>query len=920
MLRFFAVLPLFLAAACDQAKTADHYIKNAQISRDAGDISSAIADLKSALQKEPKNLTARLLLAQFYLDLPDAISAEAALWRAREDGADNKLIAKPLARAQLLMGQPLHVLQTPALTGEVPPDLRASLLAIKGEAYISLGRAPEAQATLEAALALDPHSVDALVAMARYAFASGDVVTAQKRLTDAQREAPTSIMLLDLAGDIAFVTQNYPASIQAYNTLLQKEPWSLAARLGLARAEIALGKTAEASAHLAAVVKVSPNDAQASYLGALLAYRNNNYALAQARIQNALNVAKNYPPALLLAGASAYALHQHEQANVYLTQYVYQVPQYVQARKLLAAVQIALGRPADALKTLSSLPGPESEDAPILAMIGAASAQLGDFVAADRYLARAVALQPDAAAMRAELGIAQLALGQTDAGIAALEEASKQDPGTQRSDIALFIAYFRQKDYDKALDAAKRLQKASPKEAMGFDFAGASYLAQANDRAAQAEFLKALALRPGDSIASRSLAALAVHDGDLAKAAKFYGEILAANPKDADASIALAELEEQQGQRAAAIATLQKAIEQNPSNPKPRISLAQSYLLDRKNREALNAVEPMVNDAVTDLGLLNIAGQAQLGLGNLDAASRLFQMAVTLQPQSGFSRRYLAATYLAAGKPDLALKEAEQALAVDPKDPVAKMLLARIHIVSGRFVAARLVLDELAAKYPDDVLISELRRGTSLEQTQSDYAIAEFRKTLATNDNAVDRTRLAVAQAQAGQIEDAKKTLIEWVTGHPDALGPRQALGDIYLAANELTDARSQYEAVVAAAPDNAAAENNLAWVLSRQGEAKAALDHAQRAARMAPTMPRVLDTLGIILLQNQQTAEAVDSLARAVDAAPGDAAIRVHFAQALVESGNTEKARSLLRTLLTENQTFENREEARTLLQRLGG
>jgi len=107
---------------------------------------------------------------------------------------------------------------------------------------------------------------------------------------------------------------------------------------------------------------------------------------------------------------------------------------------------------------------------------------------------------------------------------------------------------------------------------------------------------------------------------------------------------------------------------------------------------------------------------------------------------------------------------------------------------------------------------------------------------------------------------------------------------------------------------------------LSRKGDAKAALEHAERAARMAPTTPRVLDTLGVALLQNQQAQQAVESLRKATEAAPGDATIGLHLAQALVGVGDNDKARSLLRSLIALNQKFDGRDEARELLARLGG
>jgi putative PEP-CTERM system TPR-repeat lipoprotein len=916
-----ATLSLFAIAGCDQAKTADDYIKSAQSSRASGDISSAIADLKNALQKDPKNLPVRVLLAQFYLDLPDPIGAEAALWRAKQDGADDKIVAKPLARAQLLLGKPQVALQTSELPEDAPPQLRASMLAIKAEAYISLGRAQDAQDALAAGLALDPSSLDVLTTMARYALATGDVATAQQRLAEAQKTGGKGDELLDLEGNVAFAALDYRRSTQAYQQLLRAEPWSLAARLGVARSEIADGNAIGADANLAAVLKVSPNDAEANYLSALIAYQNNNYVAAQSRIQRALSTAKNYPPALLLAGASAYALHQYEQANAFLSQYIYQVPQYVQARKLLAAVQIAQGRPGDAVKTLSLAIDAEPNDPQLLAMVGAASAQTGDFTAADRYLAKAVELQPDNAVARTELGIARLALGQTEAGIAALEQASREDPGTLRPDVALFIAHFKEKDYAKALEAAKHLEKVYPNDAAGFDFAGATYFAQADDQAARAEFIQARALRQGDPVACRSLAILAIRGGDFAGAAQFYTEILDANPKDAGASIALAEVEDGQGQRGAATTTLQKAIEQNPDNPAPRASLGRLYIADRKYQEAASATEPALASTPKNAGLLEVAGQAELALGHIVPALSAFKTLVEVQPQASIGHRSLAAAYLAAGEPDLALAESTKSVEADPNDPTAKMILARIDIVTGNYAAARTMLDELATQYPSDALVAELRGGVNVAQNRPADAVAEFRRALDDGgDNANDRMRLAVAQVQTGQIEDAKKTLVEWVTEHPNDVAPRQALADIYLAANQLDDAQTQYETVLAAAPDDSAAENNLAWVLSRKGDGQAALSHAHHAANLAPDAPQVLDTLGVTLLQNRQVDEAIASLAKASQAAPADPEIRFHFAQALVAAGDKDRARELLRSLLAANRSFEDQEAARSLFQSLGG
>ena len=56
--------------------------------------------------------------------------------------------------------------------------------------------------------------------------------------------------------------------------------------------------------------------------------------------------------ARLMAGAASYALKSYEQAYYYLSPYVAEHPADIAARKLLAATQLRLGRPADAADTL----------------------------------------------------------------------------------------------------------------------------------------------------------------------------------------------------------------------------------------------------------------------------------------------------------------------------------------------------------------------------------------------------------------------------------------------------------------------------------------------------------------------------------------------------------------------------------------
>jgi putative PEP-CTERM system TPR-repeat lipoprotein len=916
--RLLVALALASIGGCDDGKTTDEYLASARTHRAAGEVSAAIIDLKNALQRDPKRSAARLLLAQLYLDLPDAVSAEAELQRARQDGAEKSALAQPLAQAELMLGKPELALKEAEPPADASPELKARLLAVAGEAYMALGRDKEALEAIDSGMKADPRSVDVLTAASRYAFATGDLATARKRLMEAQQGDPKRASLFDMAGTIEFAGQNYPASIKAYKDMLGVAPWSMLARLGLARAQIADGKLDEANAGLAAVLKMAPNEPRANYLRALAAYRQNEYAAAQSYAQRALSAAKGFAPALLMAGASSYALRQYEQANSYLSQYVYQVPQNVQARKLLAAVQLALGHSADAVKTLSPAVDKTSSDAQLLALIGAASAQSGDLAAASQYLSKALEQQPQNAAVRTELGITQVALGEIAAGIEALEEASREDPGAVRAEAALFVTYFQQKNFVKALEAAERLKKNRPHEPAGFDFAGAAYLAKGDESSARDEYVKARELRPGDAIASRSLAALAIRDGDLAAARGYYNDVLKANPKDAASALSLAAIEEHEGHRDGARTILESAIAQNPDSAVLRTVLGRAFVIDGKYQEALSAVEPGLAKYPRDPALLEVAGQAQLALGDTDAARGAFTTLTDVLPQLVAGHRYLAETYLAARNPDLAIGEASKAVAGEPADLAANLVLARAYFAKGSYAEAQKLLGQLAREHPKEALVADLQGTVSMAENHPSEAIKAFGEAVAARDVAAYRIHLAAAQSKAGQFEAARSTLSNWIDAHPNDAATRLALGDLYLQQKQAADAEAQYAAVLRQFPNSAVAENNIAWVLALEGKPDEALSHAKHAASLAPNAAQVLDTLGVVLMQTKQLDDALATLTKAAQAAPAVPEIQFHLAQALANSGNKVKARDVLRALLSTTAAFEDREQAQKLLRDL--
>jgi Flp pilus assembly protein TadD len=193
-------------------------------------------------------------------------------------------------------------------------------------------------------------------------------------------------------------------------------------------------------------------------------------------------------------------------------------------------------------------------------------------------------------------------------------------------------------------------------------------------------------------------------------------------------------------------------------------------------------------------------------------------------------------------------------------------------------------------------------------EAAKDYAAALVR--------APDRglvVRLYDARRAAGAA-DARDPLTDWLAAHPDDVSVRLVLGQAQQDAGNVDAAIAEYERVLGAAPDNAVALNNLAWLYSGRHDERA-FAMAERAHAAAPDAGEVTDTLAWLLVQRGDIERALPLLRSAAERSPDVPEIRYHLAVALVRDGATAEARTLLHGLLESPAEFESKSQARALL-----
>jgi putative PEP-CTERM system TPR-repeat lipoprotein len=223
-------------------------------------------------------------------------------------------------------------------------------------------------------------------------------------------------------------------------------------------------------------------------------------------------------------------------------------------------------------------------------------------------------------------------------------------------------------------------------------------------------------------------------------------------------------------------------------------------------------------------------------------------------------------------------------------------------------------VQEQAAKSPvgfaleGDVLMANKKFLPAARLYETAYAIAK---------SGMLAIKLHEAYSQAGKSEEAEERLAQWLKFSPEDAATRLYSAAVSLKMGNYNNSIEQYEWLRQKNPDNIVVLNNLSWAYHQVKDARA-LPTAERAYKLKPDNPAVVDTLGTILMEQGHTERGLKLLQKAVADAPNSLTIRFHLAQAWLKVGEKARAREELVGLLSADRKFPEQNEAQDLLREL--
>lgn len=910
----FSALLLSGVAGCGRTITPEEHIAKAQELMGKGDLRAASIEIANAVEKNPSSTEGRWLRARLALELGDGATAEKEARKAVELGFSRSEAQPLLARAILMQGDADRVLKETEKIHDLPTAKnKATIIALRGQAFILKNQLDLAKTNLTQALEVDPASTDALIGMTALHGVKREYDEARRWVEKAIQVNAKLPEAWSALGDIEQAQGRLVKAAEAYGKAVQHRSFATLDNAKRALLNVQLNKLAEAEKDLQALGQQGlAKHPYVSYVQGRLHYARKEYAQAA----EAFEVSRTGDPYngmnRLYLAAAYHLLGQNEKALSLAKSLSTDAPGSLQVRRLLAGIQMTRAEFDAARETLNSALAASPKDVNILQMLTQIALLEGDRARAMEYATRLVNLKPDSAEAKNQLMLAKLLAGQP-----AVAGDHAGDPYT--AEFLLAVDALRNKQPLKAVELAKKLHAAHPGKVDPLNLLAAGYLMAGQGDKAQVELEKVLKLQPGEPNATRNLAKLEAIRGNAKRARELLAPFVKANPGDEEAVLLLADLETGLGNAAAARPLLEQALQKNPAALGVRARLALEHLragrpqqvleLSQNLSEAQLARQPM---------LLEVRGKAFMQLGDAISARKAFEQWAKLAPKSAPARFYYGDALARTGNVGAARRELMEALKLAPRYLPARVGEVKMLVQDNKLDAARKALAKLRQDFGERAEVLGLEGWFALGTGN----FAEAEKHLAAALQKKPETELAIllvrAQWAQKKHDAALAGMQDWLKRQPDDLAMLMHQAGAYLGLKRNEEARAVYARIVERYPNHVPALNNLAW-LGQDKDLNQAIKHAQHAQTLAPRDPYVKDTLGMLLLKRGDEKGALSLLREAAELAPKDAQIQLHLGQLLARQERRGEAIKVLQTVVRNAPDSEQAREAKTLLAGLG-
>lgn len=485
--------------------------------------------------------------------------------------------------------------------------------------------------------------------------------------------------------------------------------------------------------------------------------------------------------------------------------------------------------------------------------------------------------------------------------IPAFQSAIRLDPTSARLHYFLGLALYSSGKVGAAVSELQRSIELDANDLQPRLALGVALHQLHREAEAEAAWEAALAIDPNSVTALDWLAKARIAEGQFGAAI----ELLSTAPQDEDLTLDLALAYSQAGQYDKAAGVLDAALARTPGSERLGAALATVYVQSHRYQDATNLMRATwkahPEDAATELLYLRL-----LVLQDDDASAQPIAQRFLATHPNNFDALYLSGVLENdEQKYASAAGHLKAALALDPNHFDARFNygMALAHLQQNE--EARVQLEKAVALDPGKGeahfhLAQVLRALGKTADAQAQLKIFQACQQATTN--------LALGQTKAGQAAQALDAgkVAQAIALYREAIAalPEDAVLDYNLAlaqdrSGDTEAERTALEKALSLKPRFAEAENQLGYVLAHAGEAAAAEKHFRNALAIAPSYAEAANNLGTLLGQQDRDQEAEACFRSAVAANPRFIEAWINLAATLASESRFADARAAAESAL---------------------
>ena len=568
-----------------QPKNPKGYVLGSAVANQLGKRDEAIAQLRKAVEFDPKNSGMILTLGNLYLLKRDLDTAEK--WFDRALAVDPDSVEVHVTRGNFFFASgdknegEKEFRRAIELSSE-KEDLRIGL----AQHYLFQGRMEESEKELNGVIR-EMNSLKARKVLAEIQLDTGRTEQAKSEVEAILRENDTDLDGKYLKGRIALAENRLDDANALFGEVIKQAPSMSRARLYQGITEMTLGHADTGKTEVEAAVKLDPGNVRARLILGELYLKNNDSAAAEREAVEVLrrNPA-NFQAGVLYGDAFLLRKEWQKAEQVYLT-IIQQMPESPVGYYKMGLSSKMQNKPAEAARYFSQAVERNPGNMAAVNEFVFALAASGQVDKARGILEDYLGKEPKNPLLWEMAGRFHLASRKPAEAESAFRKATELAPESTQPLYDLGILYASQKKFPEAEEKLNQVVEKDGRNVAARTMLGVVIQSQGRIEDANRHYRGALEIDPKNALAANNLASnLADHGGDLEEAVKYAQVALETAPENPATWDTLGWLYYKKGLIDSASSLTSEAARKLPEKPSVRYHHGMVLLKQEKNREA----------------------------------------------------------------------------------------------------------------------------------------------------------------------------------------------------------------------------------------------------------------------------------------------------------------------------------------------